>query len=174
MVCSVFLIGPSGVGKTALGEHIPGLMNDWGFVDLDELVSRAHQGTPARDLLGQFGSSQKFLEACMEIYRLHVMSNSSGRYVVAVGAGCLDSNSVRERFLPERTIAIMATKDEAYRRFQAARSDGRSQEEYMNSEFSSERNALYAWAAYMLDTTDTTLERAAQELAELVHILNNQ
>lgn len=161
----VFLIGPSGIGKTTLGKQV---CRSLGFVfcDLDELVAQ-HMRESAGTLLPKVGADG-FLCCCRAALQDELQNHHDRQLIVAVGAGCLESERAPRWLSQETTIAITADADEAYDRIKRERSESRTREEYKSGKFFVGRRALYTRANKIVHTTNQTKEQSIAAL--VVHL----
>ncbi len=158
----IFLIGPSGVGKTTLGLLACELLAELVFLDLDDLVG-TYSGESAGELLRRV-RADSFLCCCRAALQDTMPNSPDQQLIVAVGAGCLDSNRAAQWLGQETTILITADQDEAHERIRTGRGDSRRREEYKRGEFSSGRRALYEAANETVDTSGQTKEQSAAVL----------
>ena len=155
----IFLIGPSGVGKTTLGLLACELLAELVFLDLDDLVG-TYSGESAGELLRRV-RADSFLCCCRAALQDELRNYPDRQLIVAVGAGCLDSKRAASWLGQETRIAITADQDDAYERIISVRNDSRSREEYKREEFSTGRQALYEAANKTVNTTGQTKEQSA-------------
>ncbi len=161
----IVLVGPSRGGKTALLTALlpefPGLR----VLDLDEDENRrvplvvAAGGDPG----GWSGRWRRNLEA------LQAAESGSGTVVVDVGAGSLQTEEGRRFFVARSSsmIAVSAPWETVLRRH-----PGRDPAEFRGTEYSVERQAVYASAKFQVDSGcafDESLAQMRQALRQLVN-----
>ena len=166
----ILVTGPSGVGKTTLGRHADQIV-DCQFLDLDRLVAARMECSSSKLLLSI--GNDAFFGVCHDEIELLCNEHPNGLYVVAVGAGTLQSYHALDWLRQYPTIAILDSPEEVYGRG-GARNYYRSFEGFQRVEYSSYRDQIYETADHKLVVVGLSLQRAKDEFLErikLIHIL---
>jgi shikimate kinase len=161
----IFLIGPSGVGKTTLGEFAGETVAGCKFYDLDKLVEE-RTGKPASRLLPQIGNDE-FLEKCKEAIRDLDCNDADKLCVVAIGAGALQSEKALNWLKHHETVAITAPATDVYKRG-GRRNENRTLESFKDTEYSSRRREIYSSANHVLPVDALPVEEAKKQFVKLL------
>lgn len=154
---TVFLYGPSGVGKSTLAKAYAAEHNCC-IIDTDEAYadgfgSWSANGHPTLESTTYFervkGAVDTALSACNKAYS-----------IVVVGAGALQYTAGAARWLATHpTIVLMDEPDRILQRLGGRPSGG-----YVQREFSTHRQQLYDQASYRIDVAGRTAEQLVPEL----------
>ena len=110
----ILVVGPSGVGKSKLGEYAGQNMVNCHFFDLDKLV-KERTGCSTGKLLPEIGNDA-FLDLCCREVDILCDNCLEGLYIVAVGSRVLQSCHALEWLRQHSTLAITAPAEEVYKR----------------------------------------------------------
>lgn len=165
----LLLIGPSGVGKSTLGEYAAKNVAPCRFYDLDGCIGKA-SGQEVRHV---FRDEKRFADLSRE--QIRQIENDSPRNalcLVAVGAGTLEV--APDILAAHETICIYAPPEEVRPREPCR--DRRTFGQFESREYSPRRLMLYNDAKYQFCVTGLSEEQATQKfvtfLQDLVRTLN--
>jgi len=167
----VLVVGPSGVGKSELGQCAEHQIVGCQFYDLDNLVKKS-TGISTGELLPNIGNDA-FLELCQEEVNALGCKCSDQLCVVAVGAGAPQSSDALEWLRCHSTVAVTASAEEVYKRG-GPRNKDRSFEQFKQTEYSEDRNRIYESAEHKLDVDGLSLQQAKERFVELIESILNQ
>ena len=150
------LIGPSGVGKSSLGEFASEGSFGCKFFDLDDIVGREIYRTQ--------GPEAFFVRSRSELENIK-KANRESICLVAVGAGMLqfESEDVEELLGRHNTIAITAPPKEVLLRNPYP---NRSLDEFKKTEYSRRRKSMYESANFKFRVGGLSKERAEEEFVK--------
>jgi len=155
----IFLIGPSGVGKTPLAKSV----SDGSkiiHIDLDSSVKQSNNNVSAPVFLGKHGPRWFFEEGRKEIELLHSKDTENAVFLVDVGAGFLLADEAFEFFKSQNTILVYAPPEIVYpRNKQKACNLGRQYDEFCKTEYLKKRE-LHANCRYRIDVADLSESEA--------------
>ena len=161
---TVLVIGPSGVGKSTAINYcrdnnlLPGVE----ILDLDYLVHK-NENMEAREVLRLRGEDG-FLQISIAAITRYAGEREK-QYLIAVGAGTLQSQNAIEFIKSYNSVLITANEDECYSRIVSARGNKRIKTDYINCEFSPLRKTIYGSANVSIDTTNMEEINTAKLLA---------
>lgn len=164
MCKTVYLVGPSGIGKSTLARMVRDSDSTWTVVDLDDLIKKYH-GISASVYYGRVGDDG-FLEACQKALIRYLLSEAGQNFLVIVGAGALQSKNALGWLSGETVIAIIADHKEAHKRIRDARADQRTLAQYVAVEFSVYRQKIYQTARFTIDTSRKDTDESVAKLKE--------
>jgi shikimate kinase len=173
----VFIVGPSGVGKTTASQAVRPEFPEMVFDDLDDLAARwAHsKGLIDRadvQLLNRtLGNADSFLLRGLEALSDVAERNKDRSMVIDVGAGFQDAKGATNLHERHSCVTITATPEVAYKRIREKRNDSRTLQGYMNQEFNQHRISVYDASQHRIDTTSLTIEQTTRRLADLLRQL---
>jgi len=156
----IYLIGPSGVGKSELGKSTGGTSNSISYIDLDEIMKK-------RDptLFCHNGSRwQEFWELAKNCLRELEKQYADGLCLIDSGAGCLMAKDALSYFTTQKMVVLI--QDSPVNSFSRARArtggywSNRSLDDYTKEEYSDERKRFYKAATHKVDITDLNKDDA--------------
>lgn len=158
---AVFLAGPPCSGKTATG-HILASMLEYTFYDLDSLIEKKSSSS-IPDIFSQSGE-EGFRK--LESDQLHSLISSKHRFVLALGGGCLLSESnlqaVRQNGI---IVTLTASTEVLIERFilqKGNRPLAVTEEAFI--ELLKKRKEHYGLLPNIIDTSELTPEQTALEV----------
>lgn len=166
----VFLIGPSGIGKSTAVKKLDSRLTRWKGVSLDLLAAQAGirlglLDTPnASMLLGRVGRDEFFrigFEALDDLVR---NDEDDCSYLIDVGAGFQGIAAFSNIFRHFPVICLTANESAAYDRCRRSRPQDRDLEGYREMEFSDARKKVYGLASRTIDTSDQSPDETMQAL----------
>lgn len=102
----LFILGPSGAGKTLLLSRVRPLLSDVTFIDLDKEEEKALLGMDQSQHRGWEGRWERGLEL------LHRLEHNVNDFVVDVGAGSLQTEAAFRYFSDHLEKVILVTADQ--------------------------------------------------------------
>jgi len=165
----ILIVGPSGVGKSTLGEYAGQNMVNCQFFDLDKLV-KERTGCSTGKLLPEI-ENDAFLDLCCR--EMDILCNEclDGLHIVAIGSGALQSSHALEWLRRYSTLAITAPAEEVYNRG-GARNQNRTLKEFEQTEYSPYRIRIYDSANYKLAVDGLSEQQAKDRFLELIESLS--
>ena len=167
MSASIFLVGPSGIGKTTAIKYVLSQTKHIKCVILDNIVHKQareqglinkHEDLNAlikvlngdRDKLFTFGQNalEQELQHC-----------NNRPVLVDVGTGFLDAEHSLEWITGQQAIAITADIACAFDRFRKARKLDISYEQYATTQFSKQRTVIYDHASVVIKSDNLTEQK---------------
>jgi shikimate kinase len=163
----VLVIGPSGVGKSDYARYAQHVLDDCECLDLDALVSEA-SGMRASELLPAIGND-RFLDVCRQ--QVDALANCAGGHLVLVpvGAGVLQSDGALT-WLESHSgpvVTVIADPTEVYKRG-GKRNENRSLDQYIATEYSPQRQAIYRSASHRCDVSGLSLDDARRAFSDVL------
>ena len=165
----ILVVGPSGVGKSTLGEYAEQKIANCQFFDLDRLV-KGRTGRSTDELLPEIGNDA-FLALCRKEVDLLSDERLDGLCIVAIGAGALQSCHALEWLRQHSTLAITAPAEEVYSRG-GKRNENRTLKEFEQTEYSPYRIQIYDSADYKLAVDGLSESQAKDGFLELIESLS--
>jgi shikimate kinase len=165
----ILLVGPSGVGKSKLGEYAGQKIANCQFFDLDKLV-KVRIGRSTGELLRKIGNDA-FLDLCCKEVDVLCDKCLDGLCIVAVGSGALQSYHALEWLRQHSTLAITAPAEEVYKRG-GERNRNRTLEEFEQTEYSPNRIQIYDSADYRLVVNGLKEQQARDRFLELMESIS--
>jgi shikimate kinase len=132
------LVGPSRAGKSTLGRKIAEQFSEIQFFDLDQLVE-SRRDRELRAGVADAGWTQFWERSRLELDVLQQLSLNR-TVLVAVGAGSLQTQMGRDYVACSKSVITVTASFETI----LSRHPGRSVDELHSTEFSPERQAVYA------------------------------
>jgi shikimate kinase len=167
----VLLVGPSGVGKSTLGEYAGQKVANCQFRDLDRLVEE-RTGCSASKLLPDIGNDAFLALCCKEVEAL-CAGCVDELCIVVVGSGALQSSHAPEWLRQHLTLAITAPAEEVYKRG-GKRNRARTCTEFEQTEYSPRRIEIYDSADYKLPVDGLSEQEAKDRFLELIESLKTR
>ena len=164
---SVFLIGPSGVGKSTLAWEAARASDSIEVIDLDQEVCRQFP-----TLYGDAGDRwPEFWTRTIEIIDDRKERRSTPVLLFDLGAGCLQTDGPI-MFLEnqEHVVLVWGKAEVIYKRHQ--RGDGfwhsRPLEKFREAEYSDRRMRIYQLAKTSIDVGEKTIRASVEEFQEVL------
>jgi shikimate kinase len=151
----ILLIGPSGVGKTKLGEYAGKTLN-FKFYNLDEYIK------PKINCWDNGWQEKYFDYSRQEVEK--IKSENNDYSIVDVGAGTIDSKRSRDWLKNFKTISITAPSKEVFERNKY----WRDFTGFKEREYSSYRRRIYDSASFKFQVDGLNLEKAKQKFSEFL------
>jgi len=164
----ILSIGPSGVGKSSLASYASAKLSNCKFDDLDNLIAKESRAQEAQHVLIQYGSDIFFQKSVGIVENIR-NQNDKQLYLIAVGAGTLESLQSKNWLKNYTTISITAPPEEVIVRNPLG--PDRDIEEFKMREYSPFRLSLYQSANFNFPVDGLT-ETEAQ--AKFVEFLNEE
>ena len=167
MIC-LLLLGPSGVGKSTLGQMLAPALNSQ-HLDLDQHLQQQWPEQALADTLRQQGA-HAFYQGSYKA--LEALAAEPTRYLVDVGAGTQWAAQGQSQFLKlAPSLCLWAEPRWLWQRNQQLRQDPRSPRVFQETEYPPWRQDIYQSCTYWLNGTQKTpqelLHSAQQLLADL-------
>ena len=141
----ILLIGPSGVGKTSLGNYASTKLSNCKFDDIDSLIAKENDTEKATEVLNKNGP-EIFFQKSVEIVENIKNQDDSQLYLIAVGAGTLESHQSKNWLNNYITISITAPPEEV--RVRDPSKSKRDFQKFKMTEYSPFRLSLYQSANF--------------------------
>lgn len=156
----ILLLGPSGIGKTTVIKQFIKQVKSVRSVVLDNI---AHQFARDDSLIGKKddlnalikvldNDRERFLNYGLMALELHCGKSESDYWIVDVGTGFLDSKESMQWITEYPSICLISEPPIVFERFIKARQLDVSYEQYMTTQFSKARVAIYNKAAIVIKT----------------------
>ena len=156
----ILLLGPSGIGKTTVVKQFIKRVKSVKSLVLDNIT---HQYAREAGLIGKRddlnalikaldNDRQRFLNYGLMALELHCSQFESQSWIVDVGTGFLDSEDSMAWVLAHPSICMTSEPAIAFERFRKARQLDVTYEQYMTTQFSKPRVAIYNKAAIVIKT----------------------
>jgi len=177
------LLGPSGIGKTSVIKKLMRSVPSIRCVVLDNIVHKHARENGLIDKKDNLNALIKALDhdrSRLFEYGLLALEEYQHQFtdkaiVVDVGTGFLDAKESMAWVIDKPSIAITACSAIAYERFHHARKLDISYEQYMTTQFSSARNAIYNSAAIVIKSDQLDEQESATRFAfSLIAMLDNK
>ncbi|MDG4548809.1 MAG: AAA family ATPase [Candidatus Contendobacter sp.] len=168
---TIFLIGPSGVGKTKLAQKVLQFSDNVKVVDLDNEIKKAF---PTIYFMA-YQNWERFWEASIRCIQENQTDNERQFLIVDVGAGSLQSRRAPEFFKNQKTVLVFDTPENTLRKIQTRPDShwvGRSVADFTAVEYSPNRRMIYAVASHRIDVGTCSLREAAMNLLDFLKKLN--
>ena len=107
----ILIIGPSGVGKSTLGDYASKNFSNCEFYDLDDLIKKRYNSKSASLLFSLKGPEVFFEYSCKVLSEIENKCESQ-ICLTAVGAGTLVSQKSKDLIIKYITISITALPEE--------------------------------------------------------------
>lgn len=166
----IYVIGPSGTGKSSLCRALTEKDTSLIYVDLDD-AARARAKFDHVSLMLRTLGDYRFWQYCQAIFNDLEKAVSGQDHLVDVGAGSLQTPESRTYFKAcrQRVMCIWVMPELAYDR--KHKSTERTYEDMVATEYSSKRTELYDAVPFRVDTSnqtpDASLTQCQQTLADL-------
>lgn len=158
----VLLIGPSGAGKTVLGQQAAKQLG-WAFIEWDAYLAEYWQ-EPVVRAYRRLGPEAFFRESLLLLEELQLECST----LVDIGAGNLvGSAQSKEPLFSWSVFSLQLSVVEAYARIKQSRADPRTQAQYAAQEYSPDRRILYQ-RAFPIDISGLTLSEAVSHMVEVI------
>jgi len=168
---TIFLIGPSGVGKTKLAQEVLQCSDDIKILDLDREIKKSF---PATYFLAH-QDWEKFWDASMCCIQDNQTDDERQFLIVDVGAGSLQSKRAIGFFRNQKTVLVFDTPENTLKKIQARPGSpwvGRSVMDFTAVEYSPNRKMIYTVASHRIDVGTCSLQGAAMDLLDFLKKLN--
>lgn len=179
----ILLLGPSGIGKTSVIKKLMANVPSIRSVVLDNIVhkhARENGLINKKDNLNALikalenDRSRLFEYGLLALEQYHNELNDKP-LVVDVGTGFLDAKESMQWVIEKPSISLVATPPVAFERFHHARKLDISYEQYMTTQFSKIRNAIYNSAAIVIKSDQLDEQETAKRFAfALISMLDNK
>jgi shikimate kinase len=156
----ILLIGPSGVGKSTLGEYASKVLN-CEFYDIDKRVKTNHKV----DFSDNRWQEKYFDITCQEIRKIELENNDD--CLVDLGAGSIESQRAKVWLEDKITISITASPEEVIIRNPCG--PNRDINEYILTEYSPYRLLLYKSAKFNFPVNGLKKDQAKQKFVEFLY-----
>lgn len=154
------ILGPTGVGKTRLGQLWADACN-LPFVDLDQHLAAVYQTSQLASALSQWGLAL-FYQRSLE--QLQGLEQSTELLLIAVGAGTQLAAQGQLDLLAWPHLFLSAQAGWLWQENQTYRQDPRSFEDFCAIEFHPWRQHLEAHAQQRLDVTDLSTQDLLKQI----------
>jgi len=168
---SIFLIGPSGVGKTNLAtetsEMLPGLR----VINVDEEVRIQDPSL----MSGRDWEAFWNVASARMVYQENQL-NEFEFQLFDVGAGCLQSKSSLEFFRCRNTVLIYDSPKNTFNKVNSRPESAwinKTLEQHIQTEFSDERKKIYKACRKCIDVGKCTKKEAADMLLQIIQELKS-
>lgn len=177
----IFVVGPSGVGKsTALSELQP-MFSEMVFLNLDGITAEwaAEIGlietASITDLNACIGDPELFFALGFQAIGVHASRHSGKHLVIDVGAGFQTSSSAGRLHLHFKIISIVSSPEAAYQRIRERKDskENRTLVEYCKDEFNDRRQAIYDQAHVKIQTDGQPPSETADSIASILRGLTH-
>ena len=175
-MASVFLIGPSGVGKTTIAKELMNHLMDWEIINIDEEVEKI---TPPI-YFSSSNSLELFFEAFfgVAVSLINELEKSSSRHLVFdVGAGCLQSKNSLHFFQSRNTVLIYDSPENTLRKIQSRPGNcwlNNTVVSFEAVEYSLSRHMLYESSCYRIDVGKCSLKEAVNNLLSYLKMIQQK
>lgn len=156
------LLGPTGVGKTRLGQLVAAQLK-LNFVDLDHYLAEALDTDELAKVLASQGAGEFYKCSLQALEALEKLSES---WLVAVGAGTQWAAQGQTDWLKAYSICLMAEPAWLWQENVHYRRDPRTYQAFYEAEFGLLRQRLYAAADLQLDCTTQSDEQIVGQLVD--------
>ena len=164
MSSSIFLIGPSGIGKTTAIKYALSQTKHIKCIALDNIV---HKQAREQGLIDKYedlnalikvlgGDRNKLFTFGQAALAQELQHNNNQPVVIDVGTGFLDASHSLEWITGQQAIAITADIPCAFDRFRKARKLDISYEQYAATQFSKQRTTIYDHASVVIKSDHLT------------------
>lgn len=164
----VYVLGPSGVGKSTLAREAARHLQGVQFIDIDHEI-RARWPM----LYSHTGNKwEEFFNKAMGLIENNVNGSEQGLLLVDLGAGCLEASSCC-RFLTnvDQVVLVWAPATEVYARHQTIRGGywkGRSLEDFTKAEYGSSRTDIYSIAKHTVQVGGIGVPESIDRFVETI------
>ncbi|WP_257292323.1 AAA family ATPase [Endozoicomonas sp. ONNA1] len=167
----ILLLGPSGIGKTTVSKYAMKAVKNAHFIVLDNIVHKQARDSGLIDKKEDLNALIKFFENDrdrfvnygLNVLEEHMKASDNQPIIVDVGTGFLDAKHSLEWVSSCKSLSIMATPAVAYDRFRKARKLDISFEQYMTTQFSPKRIALYNSADVVIKSDKLSQEALSRQ-----------
>lgn len=142
------LLGPSGVGKSSLGQGLAAQLPGHRFADLDQLLARLFRNEDLTACLIDWGFERFHRRGLACLYKL---DRRPEPWIVAVGAGSQFADGGSGELLSWPSLCLWAEPAWLLERNRRLFQDPRDLETFIKGEYSPEREALYESCNVRLD-----------------------
>jgi shikimate kinase len=156
----VLVIGPSGVGKSALCNHYCKLNSTVQYFDLDDFIKDYYNEHSLNEFRSRIGE-EKFWQVSRESIEVIRSMPLTGRVkLIDVGAGSIH-NPISHSWYQSQVIILLYSEPESlYHRLSEKKKNGRSLSAYMKDEYSVERLLLYGNTKLKIDISKLSIAEA--------------
>lgn len=164
MIC-LLLLGPSGVGKSTLGQILAPALNSV-HLDLDQHLQQQWPEQALAESLRQKGAVAFYQGSYKALQKLHSLPQ---KYLVDIGAGTQWSAQGQTQFLSiAPSLCLWAEPQWLWLRNQLQRQDPRSFKAFQEAEYSHWRQQLYQSCTHWLNGTQRTPQELFHDAQQLL------
>ncbi len=169
----IYVVGPSGAGKSALCKKLAEQGTHFIHVSLDAQVKRYAGVAHLNEIVHLPDGWAKFWNYCLQALHQICQIKDDNIYLVDAGAGSLQTEQGRNYFIEraKNLVCVTGNEDVIYGRNSVkiqVRGDLRSKDDFMKTEYSPERRAVYEAAQYAVNTTKLDLNASLHTFQEVI------
>ena len=161
----ILIIGPSGVGKSTLGDYASKKFSNCEFYDLDNLIKKRYNSKSTKLLFSSIGPDLFFESSCKALTEIENKYDSQ-ICLTAVGAGTLVSQKSKDLIVKYTTISITAPQEEVFLRNPLGLDRGI--EEFKSTEYSKHRLSLYKSTNFNFKADGLNKEQSENEFLKFL------
>lgn len=169
---TLFVIGPSGVGKSTLTNELSVRLESVLAVDLDSEIKRRYPSEFAR----AHHDWERFWDLSISCIEDLKAQGNHEFLVIDVGAGSLQSRRAPEFFRSQKTVLIYDTPENTLKKVQGRQGNawvGRSVADFIGTEYSSARRSIYNGVSHVINVAGRKPEESVIEFLQIISEMEN-